>query len=560
MDPDLEAVFRTFVVESEENLRALDEGFVLLERNPGDAEAIAQIFRMAHTLKGNAASLGFVTLTEFAHEVEDVLDRLRDKTLVFKGGLVDALLESVDALRVIVMDASQEKEELRPAHKSLLERLKREAAAQVSAEAAPAAPEAEERVEPSVPPAAASTDKSAAARKRTLRVDIDRLNRLLNLTGEIAIERGRIRELMEQVGGKAAAALVERHAEADALHAELHELVMKLRMVPVGPTFRQYLRTVRDVAASVGKAARLVIQGEDVEMDTALVEHVRDPLTHMIRNAIDHGLESPAERILAGKDAVGTVTLRARHDAGGIVIQVSDDGAGLRRDAIRARAKTMGLVGVDEMKDRDLFALVFLPGFSTAKTVTDVSGRGVGMDVVERNVRALRGTISIDSREGQGTTFSIRLPLTVAIIDGFAVTAGSETYVVPLDTVSECLALPQSGTRPSHGIVDLRGSPIPYFRLRDLFDVRGALSETESLLLVRHEDEHVGLAVDQLLGVSQVVIKSPGKLLDKRPGLAGSTILGTGKVAFILDVPQLMRMALRSASEISERNRASWQG
>jgi len=295
-------------------------------------------------------------------------------------------------------------------------------------------------------------------------------------------------------------------------------------------------------------------------MDTALVEHVRDPLTHMIRNAIDHGIEAPATRRAVGKEAVGTVTLRARHDAGGIVISVSDDGAGLPREAIKTRARAMGIAGVDEMKDRELFALVFLPGFSTAKTVTDVSGRGVGMDVVERNVRALRGTVAIDSREGKGTTFSIRLPLTVAIIDGFAVTAGSETYVVPLDTVSECLALPPATSRPSHGIVELRGAPVPYFRLRDLFHVRGALSETESLLLVRHEDDHVGLAVDQLLGVSQVVIKSPGKLLDKRPGLAGSTILGTGKVAFILDVPQLMRMALRSSTEASERNRASWQG
>jgi two-component system chemotaxis sensor kinase CheA len=314
------------------------------------------------------------------------------------------------------------------------------------------------------------------------------------------------------------------------------------------------------VAATVGKTARLVIEGEDVEMDTALVEHVHDPLTHMIRNAVDHGIEAPDVRRAAGKDPCGVITLRARHDAGGIVIQVSDDGAGLRRDAIAARATALGIPGVAQMKERDLFALVMRPGFSTAQGVTDLSGRGVGMDVVERNVRALRGTIGIESREGMGTTFSIRLPLTVAIIDGFAVTAASETYVVPLDAVTECISLPRQRERKSVGVVDLRGAAVPYFRLRDLFHVRGVETENESLVLVRHEDEHVGLAVDQLLGVSQVVIKSSGKLLDGRPGLAGSTILGTGKVAFILDVPQLLQMAMHSSAAMVERSRALCSG
>jgi two-component system chemotaxis sensor kinase CheA len=555
MDPDLDDLMRTFVVESEENLRALDEGFVTLESNPDDAEVLASIFRMAHTLKGNAASLGFGALAELAHAVEEVLDRLRERALVATPPLVNALLEAVDALRELLIDATQGREGMRPSHAAILQRLASEAAA----------PGSEPRPQASIAPLkATSSGAPSSSRTRSLRVDIDRLNRLLNLTGEIAIERGRVREMMERIGGRAGERLLERHQEADALHAELHELVMKLRMVPIGPTFRQYIRTVRDASASVGKMARLVIEGEEVEMDTALVESVRDPLTHMIRNAIDHGIEPPDVRRSRGKDPAGLVTLRARHDGGGIVIQVSDDGGGLRRDAIVERATALGVAGAAEMKDKELFALVFRAGFSTAKGVTDLSGRGVGMDVVERNVRALRGTIAIDSREGQGTTFTIRLPLTVAIIDGFAVTAGSETYVVPLDTVTECLALPPQPRRAASGVVQLRGAAIPYFRLRDLFQVerqghvRGPVAaEVESLVLVRHEDEHVGLAVDGLLGVSQVVIKSAGKLLDGQPGLAGSTILGTGKVAFILDVPQLLRMAMQSSSlGGAERSRA----
>src|SRR5258706_5220448 len=258
MEADLEALMRTFILESEENLRALDEGFVVLEKNPDDAETIGQIFRMAHTLKGNAASLGFATLAEFAHEVEDVLDRLREKTLTLSGPLVSVLLEAVDALRELLIDGTSGREGMRPSHKAILDRL-------VSMTRGEPDARAEDTRAPAISlvPHEIKAQAEPVSKKRTLRVDIDRLNRLLNLTGEIAIERGRVRELMEHLGGKAAAALLERHAEADALHAELHELVMKLRMVPLGPTFRQYLRTVPDVAASVGEAARLVMERED---------------------------------------------------------------------------------------------------------------------------------------------------------------------------------------------------------------------------------------------------------------------------------------------------------
>jgi two-component system, chemotaxis family, sensor kinase CheA len=393
----------------------------------------------------------------------------------------------------------------------------------------------------------AAPPRMLLSNRPTLRVDVERLDRMLDLVGEVAIERSRMHGLLEsQAASGGTAWLAERHAEADDLYAQIRELVLRLRMVPIAHLFRQQVRVVRDVATLVGKQARLVLEGEDEEMDTALVEGLKDPLTHMIRNAIDHGIERPEARIRAGKSPTGTVTLRARHDGGGIVVQIADDGAGLNRESIARRARELRLPVAESEDGAELFALIFEPGFSTAAAVTDVSGRGVGMDVVMKSVKALRGTISIASTPGSGTTFTIRLPLTVAIIDGFAVTAANETYVVPLEHVTTCLELPgaaAAGARGAGGVIDVRGAPVPFFRLRDVFNLGRATNQRESIVLLEQDNARVGLAVDALVGVTQVVIKSPGKLLEGRPGFAGSTILGSGQVAFILDVPGLLRMA-----------------
>ena len=577
MDHDFDEIVRTFVAESEENLRALDLGFVALETAPDDADVLATIFRMAHTLKGNAASLGYGALSEFAHAVEDTLDRLRQRKLVIGPRLTTILLRAVDALRELVLDATSGVEEMRAPHEALLQEL----IAETRGGPAPAAPAAgppegtasdggpaEGEAAGAGPEAAAGGEK--AQNRKTLRVDVERLNRMLNLVGEIAIERGRMRGMIDgvkDVEAKLGAELAERHEEADGLYAELQDMVMKLRMVPIGPTFRQQARTVRDVAAALGKQVRLVTLGEDEEMDTALVELIKDPLTHMIRNSIDHGIEAADARKQRGKDPSGTITLSARHDAGSILIEIRDDGRGLPRDKIIERARTMGVPDPASLKDRDLYELIFEPGFSTASAITDVSGRGVGMDVVRKNVQSLRGKIGIESHEGVGTIFRIRLPLTVAMIEGFAVSAGLETYVVPLDRVIECMELPANlrgaedarqvhdGRGGRSGVIQLRGAPIPFFRLRDVFRLPAPLHARESLVVLQHDDTSIGIAVDELLGVSQVVIKPPGKLLDGRPGLAGSTILGTGKVAFILDVPGLMLLATRNALETGDADR-----
>jgi two-component system, chemotaxis family, sensor kinase CheA len=322
-------------------------------------------------------------------------------------------------------------------------------------------------------------------------------------------------------------------------------------MVPIGPTFRQHTRTVRDLATSSGKQARLEIEGEDVEVDTTVVNLIRDPLTHMLRNAVDHGLETPEKRQAAGKEPCGLIRLKAFHDTGNIVIQISDDGAGLNRARILEKARSRGLATKAELSDSELFRLIFEPGFTTAEKVTDVSGRGVGMDVVRRNIEALRGTVSVESKEGAGTTLTIRLPLTLAIIEGFLVGVGLETYVLPLDVVVECVDLPESerSITASEGMINLRGKSLPYVRLRHMFGGEIENSVREQIVVVQHHDLRAGFVVDALYGENQIVIKPLGKLFQGLPGVSGSTILGNGRVALILDVPAIVTGLSKAAPE-----------
>lgn len=549
---DRKALLQTFLAEAEERLIEMEETIVDLELRPDDEELVQKIFRGAHTLKGNASCFGFSHVSEFAHALEDLLQRLRSRTLAVNGGLVTLLLRGVDALKQIVPDAVAGVEELRPAHLALQRQL---------ADATPQAPEE----------SPAGTESAADARKRpfgrregdarewldrtrTLRVDIGKLDRMLNLTGEIAIAQGRLRQLLEKSAsaGRSGETILEAHREADRLFMELQEIILKVRMVPVGPIFRQYIRTVRDVARAHGKLARLVIEGEEVEVDTTIVEYLKDPLTHMIRNALDHGIESPDRRKQAGKDATGRVTLRALREAGNIVIQVEDDGAGLNQRKIIEKARAKGLLADGQhLSGDDVYRLIFEPGFSTAETVTDLSGRGVGMDVVRRYVDGLRGSIAIESRSGMGASVTIRLPLTLAIIEGFAVGVGEETYVIPLDAVIECVELPPSERRRTEGrgMINLRGEVLPYLRLRDLFPGTGAPSPREKVVVVKHHGCQAGLVVDELFGERQAVIKPLNRLFQGVPGISAATILGDGRVALILDVPNVLRHTPNHAAE-----------
>lgn len=545
---DREAVIKTFLVESGENLSRMEEGLIALEARPEEEETLQAIFRMAHTLKGNAACLEFQEVTEFAHAVEEVLGRLRNRTMSVTSDLITVLLRAVDILRQMVPDAVAGIQSADPKRTALLRELaatttgSRKGEVKAAAEAAPSVDTPDSRQRPCG--RRASDAQAWTERTKGIWVDLARLDRIIDLAGEMAIAQERVRQLMEGKEGLVGEERLEATGVAKTIFMELQEEILKIRMVPVGPMLRQYVRTVRDLALAAGKSARLDIQGEDVEVDTTVIEHLKDPLTHMIRNAVDHGIELPEKRKAAGKDPCGCLTLRASHEAGTIVIELEDDGAGFQRKRILEKAVSKGLISdAQRLTDAETYRLVFEPGFSTAESVSDLSGRGVGMDVVRRNIDDLRGSISVRSQEGVGATITIQLPLTLAIIEGFAAGVGDETYVIPLDAVLECLELPQTeaGRSGGTGVINLRGKVLPCLRLRELFHLGHAAPGRENIIVVKHGRDQMGLVVDDLYGESQVVIKSLGTLFQQLPGISGSTILGNGRVALILDIPTLMR-------------------
>jgi two-component system chemotaxis sensor kinase CheA len=545
MEIDNELLLKSFVTETGEGLAQMEQALLELESHPDDAELVNTVFRVVHTFKGNAAIFELKYALEFAHLLEDLLDRVRTRQLSCSADIVDILLASQDVLRELTARAAAGKDVATPRSKKLLQRIK----AQLDAK--PVAKKKErKKKEPETSAVEPSTDSEeesvpSAPAARTLRVDIQKLDRLLDLTGEIAIARGRTARLLEAKEQLSIAELAEAHNTEVMLQAELQELVMKVRMVPVGPLFHQYQRTVRDLAKELGKIVNLQIEGDDVEVDTSVVEHLRDPLLHMIRNALDHGIEMPDKRRSLGKSAGGTIILRASHQSGNISVEVADDGAGLDRAKILEAATKRGVtIDAASMSDHEVYQLVFESGLSTADQVSNLSGRGVGMDVVRRNVQALRGTVGIKSSPGAGSTVQLRFPLTLAIIEGFAVEVGDNTYVIPLDHVIECVDLPaeeRSAQRGGNGVINLRGEPLPYLDLGQHFGCAGPHEGRQSVIVVRNESQLAGLVVDVLHGETQTVIKPLGKFFEGLRWAAGSAILGNGKVALILDVSTLLQ-------------------
>jgi two-component system chemotaxis sensor kinase CheA len=373
------------------------------------------------------------------------------------------------------------------------------------------------------------------AERASIRIDADKLDRLIDLVGELIIASAGAGVAARRVRD---AELAEAHSTLSGLVEQVRDSALQLRMVKIGATFSRFQRVVHDVARELGKDIGLVISGEDTELDKTVVEKIADPLTHLVRNSMDHGIEAAAVRAARGKPAQGTVRLNAFHDSGSIVIEVSDDGGGLDRERILAKAIERGLVESGRaMSDAEIYALIFEPGFSTAETVTNLSGRGVGMDVVKRNITALRGSVAIDSRPGAGTTVTVRLPLTLAIINGFQVGVGKSVFVVPLEMVEECVAYT---AEPGHDYTNLRGAVLPYIRLRELFELEGPPSARQNIVVVRCGGQTMGLVVDRLLGEFQTVIRPLSKMFAHVKGISGSSILGNGEVALILDVPALI--------------------
>jgi two-component system chemotaxis sensor kinase CheA len=374
---------------------------------------------------------------------------------------------------------------------------------------------------------------------QTIRVDAGRLDKLIDLVGELVIAQAAASASAAAAANAGFVGMSETSGEVMRLVEQVRHSALSLRMVPIGSTLRRFERVVRDISASLGKEVNLVITGGDAEMDKALVERISDPLMHLVRNSLDHGIELPAERLRRGKPAQGSLYLNAFHDAGSIVLEVSDDGGGLDRERILAKAVERGLVEPGTVLiDQEVFDLIFEPGFSTAAAVSDLSGRGVGMDVVKRNVQALRGSVEIESTFGLGTTLRIRLPLTLAIIDGFLVGVGPSSFVVPLDRVTECVELaPEASQRDC---INLRGEVLPLIRLRAVFGIDDDAPRRQSVVVVEESGQRAGLVVDALLGQFQTVIKPLGPLFTGLTWISGATMLGDGGIALILDVGPLV--------------------
>lgn len=515
---DLKKVLRDFGNHAEEHLKKMDENLLALEASPANFEPLNDIFRSAHRIKGDANMLNLPALSDFAHSFETQLDLVREKKVPLTANLIGVLFRSVDTLRdLLALALGKEVGEV----------------------------------------SSGDTAKSATAAQdvKSIHVSIEKLDKILNLTGEIAIGRERLRQRLDEKGRWTLTQLQETHLESEQLYRDLYDTVTQSRLVPLGPLFHQYARTVRDLSESLGKRVSFRVEGEGVEVDTAVAENLRDPLTHMIRNAIDHGLETIKERESAGKNPVGRLVLRAVQAGGWVVVEVSDDGRGLNRDGIAAKVKTKGLhPSPDLLSDSELFNFIFEPGFSTASTVTSLSGRGVGLDIVRKNIESLRGTVGVTSRPGQGTTLVLRVPLTLAIIRGFMVGAGGETYILPLESVVECRAFPleEKGKGLRFGYMERDEKPLPYAHLNRFFnpDAPNARNR-ESVVIIQSEEKQAGLVVGALYGRSQVVIKPLPEDYRHLEGLSGSAILGNGRVALILDTPNLIKKIMRDAKPAS---------
>lgn len=383
----------------------------------------------------------------------------------------------------------------------------------------------------------------------SLRVPAAKLDQFVDLVGELVTVQARLSEL---AGRREDAEISEVSEQVERLTSALRENSMNIRMVPIRATFEKFRRLVHDLARDLGKDVELTIEGAETELDKTVIEQLGDPLMHLIRNSMDHGIETPEKRRAAGKRPTATVHLSARHSGASVLIEVSDDGAGINADAVRGRAVEKGLIAADAvLSETDTFALIFEPGFSTAAEITDVSGRGVGMDVVRRNVEGLRGSIDVASTSGEGTRVTLRLPLTLAIIDGLLVDVGGKNFVLPLANTLECIELSREDVVRANGkhLVSVRGEVIPYIRLREYFDIRGRALDIEQIMVVETEGGRYGFVVDQVLGDCQTVIKNLGRFYRHVTVISGATILGNGTVALILDPERLVQEAVKAIGE-----------
>jgi two-component system, chemotaxis family, sensor kinase CheA len=640
----MDEIVKDFLIESGENLDRLDQELVQLESEPSSTELLASVFRTIHTIKGGCGFLGFARLEKVTHAGESLLSRLRDRELTLNSEITSGLLAMVDAVRHMLAaiqasgkdgeedyvpliqllarlrgEQAPESPAVVPGNSAALQQLPpvatAEGAAKTEAETAAALPPSSSPAPPKSrgkprrrknPPnlekvsavvahgaqgtqgAAHPAETSAPqtmpesrtpdAPVETIRVGVTLLDRLMNLVGELVLARNQLLQLsscLQDVGFQAVS------QRMNLIATELHEEVMKTRMQPIGNIWSKFPRTVRDLALSCHKEVRLEMKGQDTELDRTIIEAIKDPLTHLIRNAMDHGIEEPEARRRAGKDPTGTLSLRAFHEGGQVNIEITDDGAGLNGDRIRQKALERGLITAPQaarMPDRDVFNLIFLPGFSTAEKVTNVSGRGVGMDVVKTNVEKIGGAVDIQSTPGRGTTVRVKIPLTLAIVPALIVTCGGERFAIPQVSLSELVRLDSEesgdGEKSGKGIELVWGAPV--YRLRGRLlplvyldrelamraDTRDSASRSiplepnpadlnsinlsavnVNIVVLQAEGQQFGLIVDEIIDTEEIVVKPLCRQLKGVSAFSGATIRGDGRVALILDVPGLAQRA-----------------
>jgi two-component system chemotaxis sensor kinase CheA len=596
-------IVKEFLIESYENLDRLDRELVELEQHGGNPETLASVFRTIHTIKGTCGFLGFNKLESVAHAGENLLSKLRDGQIQQSAAITTALLAMVDVVREILGSIENTEAEGERDDAELIATLTRltkgetpaatktaadapQAAAPPEAAAADAAPaptignilieqgsvsesDVQRAVEQQVAGdprhlgeilvehgavkssdivEALQTQKSAraatTAADRTIRVDVSLLDKLMNLVGELVLARNQVLQFTTKNEDSAFLATSQR---LNLITTELQEAAMKTRMQPIGNIWSQFPRTVRDVATICGKKVRIEMEGRETELDKTIIEAIKDPLTHIVRNSVDHGVETPQVRATAGKDPEGRIFLRAFHEGGQVIIEISDDGAGLDLDRVRRKAVERGIVTAEQsarMSDREATNLIFMPGFSTAEKVTNVSGRGVGMDVVKTNIEKIGGTVDLQSKQGHGSTVRMKIPLTLAIIPALVVTSAGDRYAIPQVSLLELVRL--EGEQIKKGIEQVQGAPVyrlrgqllPLVYLNRALDVAAAAKANGAvnIVVLRADERQFGLIVDEVNDTEEIVVKPLGKQLKGVSTFAGATIMGDGRVALILDV------------------------
>ncbi len=579
MIDDLDTI-KEFLIESNENLTRLDQEIVELESHPQNGELIASIFRTIHTIKGTCGFLGFDVLAEISHAAESILSQVRDKKRRASSQLIDVILQAVDAIKQILQTIEDTGHEGENRYSDLTARLQLFAELSANAEAETAVVQPKPPVESpkmnipaEVPgsgsgvemPAFNATEptpekpSNTAVSDSTIRVDVALLDKLMNLVGELVLTRNQI---LQHSGSMANSSFTSTSQRLNLITSELQESVMKTRMQPIGIVWNKFPRVVRDLASSFGKQITLTMDGAETELDKTIIEAIKDPLTHIVRNSCDHGIERPEDRLRKGKTAGGKLALRSFHEGGYVNIEIADDGAGLNPEKIKTKAVQKNLISPDQaarMSDREAIQAIFLPGFSTAEQVSNISGRGVGMDVVKTNIEKIGGVVDLISGNGPGTTVKIKIPLTLAIIPGLVVTSGGERFVIPQMNLVELIRLDgENGRRQIERIYNTpvyrrRGHLLPLAFLNEVLQLSRAEAGDQALNIVvlQAEDRKFGLVVDAINDTQEIVVKPLGKPLKELTVYSGATIMGDGKVVLILDVPGIAKRS-RVLSEQNE--------